>query len=176
MEPNPPKSPHTIATSEEDNLDYESEDDDDSRSNYSTNNQNSNISTLTNGSGRASGSGRHYGTKHSGVRGEETKRSHHNVLERKRRDLLKDSFTKLRDSVPTTQPKERVSRAEILKQAADYIQSKVEKNARARAELDELIRANQLLEDRQKAADGAERVMGTIISNGSDEPLIKQEH
>lgn len=131
------------ATSEEDNLDYESDDDDDSRSNHSNNNT-SNNSVIFN-------SGRHH-SKYSKqmVKGEE-KRSHHNVLERKRRDLLKDSFSKLRDSVPTTQPKDRVSRAEILKQAADFIQSTVQRNALIRAELDELVRKNRELEEEKKA-------------------------
>jgi hypothetical protein len=168
------------ATSEEDNLDYESEDDDDSRSNYSTgnnnsnsnNNNNSNISSLTNGSSRG---GRQYSGRHSSLKGEETKRSHHNVLERKRRDLLKDSFTKLRDSVPTTQPKERVSRAEILKQAADFIQARVRQNANARLELDELIRKNQELEQRQKAGDSACLVGGSAAANCLNEPISKQE-
>ena len=31
------------------------------------------------------------------------KRAHHNALERKRRDHIKDSFTVLRDSIPTIQ-------------------------------------------------------------------------
>ena len=89
---------------------------------------------------------------------------------------MKDSFTKLRDSVPTTQPRERVSRAEILKQAADFIQSRVQQNARIRAELDELIRENQKLEDRQQT-DATERlVVGTVVSNGPNESTIKQEH
>lgn len=167
------------ATSEEDNLDYEeSDDDDDSRSNYSTTNtntNNSNNSTLTGSSGRR---GRQYG-RHSSLRGEETKRSHHNVLERKRRDLLKDSFSKLRDSVLATQPKERVSRAEILKQAADFIQSRVQKNASVRAELDDLIRKNQELEQIQKQrldGGGATRLLGTIVPNKPKEPVIKREH
>lgn len=37
------------------------------------------------------------------------KRAHHNALERKRRDHIKDSFTSLRDSVPTLQGEKVVS-------------------------------------------------------------------
>lgn len=137
------------ATSEDD---YESDDDDDdSRSNYSNNNTSNSNSMISN-------SARKHGGKNAMVKGEE-KRSHHNVLERKRRDLLKDSFSRLRDSVPTTQPRDRVSRAEILKQAADYIASTVQRNAAARAELDELIRKNRQLEEQKKA--------GGVVSSGS---------
>ncbi|KAB5540097.1 hypothetical protein PHYPO_G00097420 [Pangasianodon hypophthalmus] len=41
------------------------------------------------------------------------KRAHHNALERKRRDHIKDSFHSLRDSVPALQG-EKASRAQIL--------------------------------------------------------------
>lgn len=41
------------------------------------------------------------------------KRAHHNALERKRRDHIKDSFHGLRDSVPSLQG-EKVSRKKIL--------------------------------------------------------------
>lgn len=37
------------------------------------------------------------------------KRAHHNALERKRRDHIKDSFTSLRDSVPSLQGEKVVS-------------------------------------------------------------------
>lgn len=43
------------------------------------------------------------------------KRAHHNALERKRRDHIKDSFTSLRDSVPALQG-EKVVSTENLKQ------------------------------------------------------------
>lgn len=120
------------------------------------------------------------------VKGEE-KRSHHNVLERKRRDLLKDSFARLRDSVPTTQPKERVSRAEILRHAADFIASTVQKNVNVRAELDELMRKNRELSEKRKQAACASGVGGDSSGVGMNmtsggalsatklEPKIKQE-
>jgi len=49
------------------------------------------------------------------------KRAHHNALERKRRDHIKDSFSGLRDSIPSLQG-EKASRAQILNKATDYIQ------------------------------------------------------
>ena len=39
------------------------------------------------------------------------KRAHHNALERKRRDHIKDSFHSLRDSVPSLQGEESLERA-----------------------------------------------------------------
>ena len=44
-------------------------------------------------------SGRHG----SGGGGGTDKRAHHNALERKRRDHIKDSFSSLRDAIPTMQ-------------------------------------------------------------------------
>ncbi|XP_005106364.1 protein max [Aplysia californica] len=55
------------------------------------------------------------------------KRAHHNALERKRRDHIKDSFHSLRDCVPqddskaNTNSSSKTSRAQILRQAAEYI-------------------------------------------------------
>ncbi|KAI8784553.1 protein max [Biomphalaria glabrata] len=53
------------------------------------------------------------------------KRAHHNALERKRRDHIKDSFHSLRDCVPQddtkTNTSSKTSRAQILRQAAEYI-------------------------------------------------------
>jgi len=70
-----------------------------------------------------------YGSEPEG----DDKRAHHNALERKRRDHIKDSFHSLRDCVPqdekqTGESKSRqantsskTSRAQILRQAAEYI-------------------------------------------------------
>ena len=56
------------------------------------------------------------------------KRAHHNALERKRRDHIKDSFSVLRDAIPTLSG-EKASRAQILNKATDYIQHMLKKNA-----------------------------------------------
>ena len=50
------------------------------------------------------------------------KRAHHNALERRRRDHIKDSFTGLRDAIPTMRGGDKSSRAQILKKASEYIQ------------------------------------------------------
>lgn len=115
----------TAPTSEDDNMDFDSDgdDDEDSKSNHSNSNFNQNSKTK-----KGEGKG-------------DVKRSHHNVLERKRRDLIKDSFAKLRDAVPTLS-NERASRAQILKKAADFIQFTQQKNEDSRASIDELIKKN----------------------------------
>ncbi|KAI8496017.1 PREDICTED: transcriptional regulator Myc-like [Branchiostoma belcheri] len=53
----------------------------------------------------------------------ESKRSTHNILERKRRNDLKASFVTLRDSVPELKDNERAPKVNILRKATDYIQS-----------------------------------------------------
>jgi len=75
------------------------------------------------------------------------KRSHHNVLERKRRDLIKDSFSKLRDAVPTL-TNQRASRAQILKKVAEFIQHIYQRNKTTRANIQELERKNLELENK----------------------------
>lgn len=80
----------------------------------------------------------------------DNKRDHHNALERRRRDLIKDSFSKLRDVVPSLSG-EKASRAQILKKAAEYIQTMRKKNQTNQADIDELGRLNKMLEDQMLA-------------------------
>ncbi|XP_045476883.1 protein max-like isoform X2 [Harmonia axyridis] len=73
------------------------------------------------------------------------KRAHHNALERKRRDHIKDSFSSLRDTVPALNG-EKASRAQILKKAAEYIMLMRKKNSSHQRDIDDLKRQNNLLE------------------------------
>ncbi|KAJ4928635.1 protein max isoform X1 [Gymnodraco acuticeps] len=91
------------------------------------------------------------------------KRAHHNALERKRRDHIKDSFHSLRDSVPALQGEKvgkaqpasppgtrcsgsHASRAQILDKATEYIQYMRRKNHTHQQDIDDLKRQNALLE------------------------------
>ncbi|KAK9709337.1 Helix-loop-helix DNA-binding domain [Popillia japonica] len=74
------------------------------------------------------------------------KRAHHNALERKRRDHIKDSFSSLRDSVPELNGEKVASRAQILKKAAEYIQTMRRKNNSHQQDIENLKRQNDLLE------------------------------
>ncbi|XP_067895572.1 protein max isoform X1 [Heterodontus francisci] len=79
------------------------------------------------------------------VESDADKRAHHNALERKRRDHIKDSFHSLRDSVPSLQG-EKASRAQILDKATEYIQYMRRKNHTHQQDIDDLKRQNTLLE------------------------------
>ncbi|GIY17101.1 BHLH domain-containing protein [Caerostris darwini] len=48
------------------------------------------------------------------------KRTYHNILERKRRNHIKDGYVKLRDVIPDIEGK-KVSRIQILKRAVEHI-------------------------------------------------------
>ncbi|XP_060535325.1 protein max isoform X2 [Cylas formicarius] len=74
------------------------------------------------------------------------KRAHHNALERKRRDHIKDSFSSLRDSVPALNGEKVASRAQILKKAAEYILFMRKKNSSHQQDIEDLKRQNSLLE------------------------------
>ncbi|XP_043554007.1 protein max isoform X1 [Chiloscyllium plagiosum] len=86
------------------------------------------------------------------------KRAHHNALERKRRDHIKDSFHSLRDSVPSLQGEKvgnRASRAQILDKATEYIQYMRRKNHTHQQDIDDLKRQNTLLEQQVRALEKA---------------------
>ncbi|XP_035472688.1 protein max isoform X10 [Scophthalmus maximus] len=92
------------------------------------------------------------------------KRAHHNALERKRRDHIKDSFHSLRDSVPALQGEkvgkpQPASRAQILDKATEYIQYMRRKNHTHQQDIDDLRRQNALLE--QQAVRALEKVKGS---------------
>ncbi|KAF7231771.1 transcript variant X6 [Nothobranchius furzeri] len=87
------------------------------------------------------------------------KRAHHNALERKRRDHIKDSFHSLRDSVPSLQGEkvgkaQPASRAQILDKATEYIQYMRRKNHTHQQDIDDLKRQNALLEQQGSPAVG----------------------
>ncbi|XP_048577140.1 serine/threonine-protein phosphatase 5 [Nematostella vectensis] len=82
------------------------------------------------------------------------KRAHHNALERKRRDHIKDSFSHLRDSIPSLQG-EKASRAQILNKATDYIQFMRRKNHSHQTDIDDLKRQNLILDQQVRALEKA---------------------
>ncbi|XP_052216790.1 protein max-like isoform X5 [Dreissena polymorpha] len=93
------------------------------------------------------------------------RRAHHNALERKRRDHIKESFTSLRDSVPQLHG-EKVSRAQILKKAADYITYMRRKNHSHQQDIDELKKHNSILEQQIKSLEKAKST-GQFAVSGS---------
>ncbi|CAH2094480.1 unnamed protein product [Euphydryas editha] len=98
----------------------------------------------------------------SGYYSQAEKRAHHNALERKRRDHIKDSFTSLRDSVPALQGEKVASRAQILKKAAEYIQFMRRKNNAHQQDIDDLRRQNSILETQIRVLEKA-RASGNFV-------------
>merc|ERR1711963_932090 len=99
------------------------------------------------------------------------KRAHHNALERKRRDHIKDSFTGLRDAISTMRGGDKSSRAQILKKASEYIQYMRRKNSVNQTDLDDLKRQNSHLEAQIRAL---ERAKGAGNFSSADEILREQ--
>ncbi|XP_032821147.1 protein max-like isoform X1 [Petromyzon marinus] len=101
------------------------------------------------------------------------KRAHHNALERKRRDHIKDSFHGLRDSIPAIQGEKvchRASRALILNKATDYIQHMKRRNNSHQQDIDDLKKQNSLLEQQVRALEKArvsKQQAGTSSPSGS---------
>jgi len=91
----------------------------------------------------------------SGGNSTQDKRAHHNALERKRRDHIKDSFTGLRDAIPTMRGGDKSSRAQILKKASEYIQYMRRKNSLNHTDLEDLKRQNSHLEAQIRALERA---------------------
>ncbi|XP_046571934.1 protein max-like isoform X10 [Haliotis rubra] len=100
------------------------------------------------------------------VESDAEKRAHHNALERKRRDHIKESFHSLRDSVPALEGEKvsaaapsaaapSVSRAQILKKAADYIQFMRRKNHSHQQDIDDLKKQNNILEQQIRSLEKA---------------------
>ncbi|XP_074852183.1 protein max isoform X4 [Carettochelys insculpta] len=100
------------------------------------------------------------------------KRAHHNALERKRRDHIKDSFHSLRDSVPSLQgEKQQASRAQILDKATEYIQYMRRKNHTHQQDIDDLKRQNALLEQQVRALEKARSSAQLQANYSSDSSL-----
>nr|XP_040054942.1 protein max-like isoform X3 [Gasterosteus aculeatus aculeatus] len=100
------------------------------------------------------------------------KRAHHNALERKRRDHIKDSFHGLRDSVPALQgEKVSASRAQILDKATEYIQYMRRKNQTHQQDIDDLKKQNAVLEQQVRALEKAKGNTQLQTNSSSDSSL-----
>ncbi|XP_017041517.1 protein max [Drosophila ficusphila] len=81
------------------------------------------------------------------------KRAHHNALERRRRDHIKESFTNLREAVPTLKG-EKASRAQILKKTTECIQTMRRKISENQKDIEEIKKQNSLLDQQIRALEG----------------------
>lgn len=101
------------------------------------------------------------------------KRAHHNALERKRRDHIKESFSGLRDCIPSLEG-EKSSRAQILHKATEHIQYMRRKNHAHQADIDELKRHNMVLDQQVRELEKA-RSSGSITIDPSTAALLGPE-
>jgi Max protein len=113
----------------------------------------------------------------------EDKRAHHNALERKRRDHIKDSFHSLRDCVPQddhkfiilkqTNSSSKTSRAQILRQAAEYIIQMRDKTMQNDRHINILKQQNEELQAQikalQKSQAGGKSVLSSNFLNDADD-------
>ncbi|BFZ11591.1 hypothetical protein BsWGS_14629 [Bradybaena similaris] len=111
----------------------------------------------------------------------EDKRAHHNALERKRRDHIKDSFHSLRDCVPhddnkllnaskkkadtETNSSTKASRAQILRQAAEYIIRMRDKTMQNDRHINILKQQNEELQAQIKALQKSQNGGKTVLSS-----------
>ncbi|CAG5132347.1 unnamed protein product [Candidula unifasciata] len=94
------------------------------------------------------------------------KRAHHNALERKRRDHIKDSFHSLRDCVPhddKSNTSSKTSRAQILRQAALYIATMRDKTTENDRHINILKHQNEELQAQIKALQKSQAVGKSLL-------------
>jgi hypothetical protein len=79
------------------------------------------------------------------------KRAQHNVLERKRRNDLKYSFSRLRDHVPDLARQERSPKVTILKLSSDFIRSLATKHKKLENEHARVKARHELMQQKLAA-------------------------
>lgn len=87
---------------------------------------------------------------------DDDRRAHHNELERRRRDHIKDHFMALKQSIPLLEG-EKSSRALILKRAVEYIAMMQERLTENQNDIARLREQNENLEAQVKALDNSQR-------------------
>ena len=101
------------------------------------------------------------------------KRAQHSAFERKRRDHIKASFEELKNAIPTLKAGHNSSRAQILKKASEYIQSKRRIDSLSQTDMDNLKGQNNHLEAQIRALERAKN-MGDSSHKSAAEILIDQ--
>ena len=101
------------------------------------------------------------------------KRAQHSAFERKRRDHIKDSFEGLKNAIPTLKAGHNSSRAQILKKASEYIQSKRRIDSLSQTDMDNLKGQNNHLEAQIRVLERA-RNMGNSSGKSAAEILTDQ--
>jgi len=90
----------------------------------------------------------------------DNKRALHNLMERKRRDSIKDSFRGLQECIPTLRG-DKTSRAQVLKKTGDYISQMQNKIAKHQTEIEDLKKQNSQLEMQIRALEKTKSSFGS---------------
>lgn len=137
--------------------------------NTSTINQNSNLESSVNNFAVP---------QHTATMSEaDRKRAHHNALERKRRDHIKDSFHTLRDAIPNIKgEKVSTSRAQILKAATDYIKTMKNRNTVYQNDIDLIKKQNMEIETQIRQLEKSKLQNGNQCLNSNIIIKAEQTH
>lgn len=105
------------------------------------------------------------------------KRAHHNALERKRRDHIKDSFHTLRDAIPNIKgEKVSTSRAQILKAATDYIKTMKNRNTVYQNDIELIKKQNMEIENQIRQLEQKSKLNGNPTLNSNIIIKTEQTH
>ena len=73
------------------------------------------------------------------------RREHHNELERRRRDHIKDSFDRVKEAIPGMDG-QKASRSQVLKRACDYVETMHESIEAQEADIERMKQRNRELQ------------------------------
>uniref|UniRef100_A0A0N5APN9 BHLH domain-containing protein n=1 Tax=Syphacia muris TaxID=451379 RepID=A0A0N5APN9_9BILA len=101
-----------------------------------------------------------------------SRRAHHNELERKRRDHIKDHFLSLKDAIPMAEGgKVQSSRASILKRALEYITTMKKRISKSQEDIEKLKIKNEQLEAQAKLLEQSELPMPNDVKKLPDNKI-----
>uniref|UniRef100_A0AC34QFT9 BHLH domain-containing protein n=1 Tax=Panagrolaimus sp. JU765 TaxID=591449 RepID=A0AC34QFT9_9BILA len=100
---------------------------------------------------------------------DDDRRAHHNELERRRRDHIKDHFQALKNTIPLLEG-EKSSRALILKRAVDYISLLQSQLKESKLEIEDQKRRNDQL--RHHAAIGLINQSAAVVAQPQPQPSV----
>ncbi|XP_057327683.1 protein max-like [Microplitis mediator] len=107
--------------------------------------------------------------KRTRLMSEEERRAHHNALERKRRDGIKENFLELKETVNSLMPENTASsRTQILRKSAAFIRMMEDKNARHEQDIIILKRQNELLHQQISAIENTLTRLEADVDIGDD--------
>ncbi|OAF70357.1 dMax [Intoshia linei] len=105
---------------------------------------------------------------------QEEKRQHHNALERRRRDLIKDNFKMLQMAIPNIN-NQRTSRAEVLQSAYDYMKSLSQKILNHTTDIETLAKGNAEIYRKVKILESKNFQLNTDMLSKAERGVIMSD-